>query len=352
VEISAPERAGLRHLRIAIVTDAWHPQVNGVVRTLSTTCNTLREAGHLVTTVTPDQFRTVPCPTYPSIRLAVTPGRGVRRALEESRPQAIHIATEGPLGHAARRYCLQHRLPFTTSFHTQFPEYLRLRMPLPIDWSYAYLRRFHGAGVRTLVPTASQRDKLLARGFRNLRLWSRGVDLAVFSPQAPLAFDYPRPIAIYMGRVAVEKNIEAFLDLAEPATQVIIGDGPDLERLRMRYPACHFLGPKYGGDLARHLAGGDVFVFPSRTDTFGLVLLEAMACGLPVAAYPVQGPIDVVRNGVTGILDEDLGRAVRAALALSREDCIAHASSYSWTACTRDFAGYLAPFDLPALAGT
>ncbi|MGD9601625.1 MAG: glycosyltransferase family 4 protein [Gammaproteobacteria bacterium] len=334
-------------LRIAIVTDAWHPQVNGVVRTLSTTRDTLCGMGHEVLTITPEAFRTVPCPTYPSIRLAVLPGRGVARALDRFLPDAIHIATEGPIGHAARRHCLARHWPFTTSFHTQFPEYIRLRAPVPVAWSYAYLRRFHAAAVRTFVPTPTQRDKLLARGFAHLCLWARGVDLQVFRTDDPVDYPWPRPIAVYMGRVAVEKNIEAFLDLpataAGVATKVVIGEGPDLERLRARYPDCHFLGPKFGRDLARHLAGGDVFVFPSRTDTFGLVLLEAMACGLPVAAFPVQGPIDVIAHGDSGVLDEDLARAVKGALAMSPTRCRAHAERYSWAACTADFASYLAP---------
>ncbi len=337
------ERSGPAPMRIAIVTDAWHPQVNGVVRTVSTTCEYLRRAGHEVLPITPAGFRTMPCPTYPSIRLALWPARGVTRALDGFRPQAIHIATEGPLGHAARRYCVKRHLPVTTSFHTQFPEYIRLRAPFPVSWSYAYLRHFHNAAERTFVPTATQREQLLARGFRNLSLWARGVDLTTFRPHDPVTFDYPRPIAIYMGRIAVEKNIEAFLDLPEMITKVVIGDGPDLVRLRARYPACHFLGPKFGRELARHIAGGDVFVFPSRTDTFGLVLLEAMACGLPVAAFPVQGPIDVLVNGKTGILNEDLADAVRGALTLSRACCITHARRYSWAACTADFVSYLAP---------
>lgn len=330
-------------MRIAIVTDAWSPQVNGVVRTLEATATCLDRLGHQVLPITPQTFRTVPCPTYPSIRLALWPGRGVSRMLDQFAPQAIHIATEGPLGHAARRYCGGRGLPFTTSFHTQFPEYLRLRAPVPLAWSYAYLRYFHGAAARTLVPTATQRDKLTARGFVNLHLWARGVDLNIFRADAPVAWDYPRPIAIYMGRIAVEKNLEAFLDLPGIATKIIIGDGPDLARLRSRYPHCHFLGARYGRELAQHLAGGDVFVFPSRTDTFGLVLLEAMACGLPVAAYPVQGPFDVVANGVSGVLDEDLGRAVNGALSLSRADCVAHAERFSWDTCSADFASYLAP---------
>lgn len=332
-------------MRIALVTDAWQPQVNGVVRTLNTTLQYLSAAGHTVTAITPLDFRTLPCPTYPDIRLALFPARGVARRLSAFGPDAIHIATEGPLGLAARRYCLRHRLPFTTSFHTQFPEYIRLRAPIPVAWTYALLRRFHAPAVRTLVPTPGQRDKLLARGFGNLHIWSRGVDVDVFNPRDPVHYELPRPLAIYMGRVAVEKNIEAFLNLSLPGSKLVIGDGPDLQRLRARYPDCHFLGPKFGRELARHLAGGDVFVFPSRTDTFGLVLLEAMACGLPIAAYPVQGPLDVVTQGETGVLSEDLATAIKEALALSREACVALARRYSWASCTATFAGNLAPFE-------
>ena len=330
-------------MRIALVTDAWQPQVNGVVRTLNTTCQYLERAGHRVETIQPGLFRTLPCPTYPDIRLALLPGRQVAARLEQFEPDAIHIATEGPLGQAARRYCLRNGLPFTTSFHTQFPEYIRLRAPIPVAWTYGWLRNFHAAAARTLVPTPSQRDKLLARGFRNLCLWSRGVDTAIFSPHSPHAYALPRPVAVYMGRVAVEKNIEAFLSLSLPGSKVVIGDGPDLERLRTRYPGCLFLGPKFGAELASHLAGGDVFVFPSRTDTFGLVLLEAMACGLPVAAYPVQGPIDIIDHGRTGMLAEDLGAAVEGALNLSREVCVEAASRYSWASSSATFAGFLAP---------
>jgi glycosyltransferase involved in cell wall biosynthesis len=322
-------------MRIALVTDAWQPQLNGVVRTLTTTVEYLRRVGHEVKTITPLDFRTVPCPTYPSIRLAVLPGRGVAALLDACAPDAIHISTEGPLGHAARRYCLRRRLRFTTAFHTQFPEYIQLRAGVPVAWSYAYLRHFHCAATRTMVPTATQRDKLVARGFDNLVLWGRGVDTTIFNPTAPVEWDYPRPIAVYMGRIAVEKNIEAFLDLPGIPSKVVIGDGPDRERLARCYPTCHFLGPRYGRDLARHLAAGDVFVFPSRTDTFGLVLLEALACGLPVAAYPVQGPLDLIVPGVSGVLDEDLGKAVTAALGLSRADCIAQARRHSWAACSR-----------------
>mgnify|MGYP006273953647 CR=1 FL=1 len=330
-------------MRIALVTDAWQPQVNGVVRTLNTTCQHLERAGHQVLVIDPGLFRTVPCPTYPDIRLALFPSRALVRRLEDFAPDAIHIATEGPLGQAARRYCLRNGLPFTTSFHTQFPEYIRLRAPIPVDWTYRVVRRFHAPAVRTLVPTPSQRDKLAARGFEHLCLWSRGVDTAVFRPDLPHAYALPRPIAVYMGRVAVEKNIEAFLDLALPGTKVVIGDGPDLQRLRAKYPGCFFLGPKFGDELASHLAGADVFVFPSRTDTFGLVLLEALACGLPVAAYPVQGPIDIIEHGRTGMLCENLEDAVEGALCLSRDVCVEAAGRYSWASSSAAFAGFLAP---------
>ncbi len=327
--------------RIALVTDAWHPQVNGVVRTLDTTCQHLERRGHEVLRVTPQDFTTVPCPSYPEIRLALWPRRRVAAMLDGFRPHAVHIATEGPLGHAGRSYCLARGLRFTTSFHTQFPEYIRLRAPVPLAWSYAYLRRFHGAAERTLVPTESQRRRLVERGFEHLRIWARGVDTTVFHPGDPFDYALPRPLKLYMGRVAVEKNIEAFLDLDLPGSKVVIGDGPDRGRLTARYPAVHFLGPRFGRELARHLAGADVFVFPSRTDTFGLVLLEAMACGLPVAAYPVQGPVDVVAAGRTGALAEDLGQAVAAALAMRREDCVEYARGFAWEKCTGVFESCL-----------
>ena len=327
--------------RIAIVTDAWHPQVNGVVRTLDTTAAKLRETGYEVKVVTPADFKTVPCPTYPEIRLALWPRRGVHHTLDAFAPDAIHIATEGPLGHAARAWCLSRGRRFTTSFHTQFPEYIRLRAPLPLAWSYAYLRRFHGAAERTMVPTDSQRQRLLVRRFDKLCLWARGVDTSIFRPDDPVRYDWPRPLHIYMGRVAVEKNIEAFLDLDLPGSKIVIGDGPDFAKLKAHYSAAHFLGPRFGRELARHLAGGDVFVFPSRTDTFGLVLLEAMACGLPVAAYPVQGPVDVVAAEHTGILDEDLGAAIERARDLDRDACVKYASGFSWEASTAVFASNL-----------
>jgi len=334
-------RADIR--RIALVTDAWAPQVNGVVTTLEHVAAELRARGLEVTVLSPREFRTIPCPTYPSIRLALFPGGGITRSLQALRPDAVHIATEGPLGCAARSFCLAHRWPFTTSFHTQFPEYVRARAPIPLTWTYAWLRRFHGAAARTLVATKTVAERLEARGFTHVARWSRGVDTGLFRPRGKGAFDLPRPVSLYVGRVAVEKNIEAFLDLALPGTKVVIGDGPDLASLRARYPDAVFCGQLRGEMLASHVSAADVFVFPSRTDTFGLVMLEAMACGLPVAAFPVPGPLDVVADGRSGVLDEDLGRAVHAALALDPADCVAHAARHTWRATAETFLDALAP---------
>ncbi len=328
-------------MRLAIVSDAWYPQVNGVVKTLTYTRDELLKLGHTVEMITPEGFRTVPCPTYPEIRLAVLPGRAVARRLEAFAPEAVHISTEGPLGLAARAWCLRHDFPFTTSFHTQFPEYVQLRTRLPLGVSYAFMRWFHNAGRCTMVATRTLHERLAARGFRHLGLWSRGVDTELFRPRPKDALTDARPIFLYMGRVAIEKNIEAFLALDLPGTKVVIGDGPDLRLLQQRYPAARFLGYKSGEDLARHVAAADVFVFPSRTDTFGLVLIEALACGVPVAAYPVQGPIDVIDDGVTGVLDEDLRGAALRALALDPARCRAAAERYTWAACTRQFLAHL-----------
>lgn len=328
-------------MKLAIVTDAWEPQVNGVVRTLGKTRDHLLEMGFDVIMITPQSFKTVPCPSYPSIRLAVLPYRKLANMLHNLQADAVHIATEGPLGMAARRWCLKNRIHFTTSFHTQFPEYLRLRLPVPLSWSYAWLRRFHRPAVRTLVPTISQQQRLQQHGFQEVVVWGRGVDTSVF--KADNIFDYglPRPIFINMGRVAVEKNIEAFLDLELPGSKVVIGDGPDLDMLRKRYPDVLFTGAKFAEDLAAHLAAGDIFVFPSQTDTFGLVILEAMACGLPVAAYPATGPKDIIIDGHTGYLDWDLQHAAMNALKLQKMDCIAFAMQNSWQKCTELFAGMM-----------
>jgi glycosyltransferase involved in cell wall biosynthesis len=332
-------------MRIVIVTDAWLPQVNGVVRTLGHTIREAIAAGHEVNVVSPADFRTLPCPTYPEIRLALLPGRGIRRRLDELRPDAVHIATEGPLGLAARRWCVRHGWPFTTAYHTRFPEYVRARVPIPLRAGYAAVRWFHGRAARTLVTTPSMLRHLEARGFRNLALWGRGVDTDLFRPRRKDFLDLPRPVWLYIGRVAVEKGVEDFLKLDLPGTKLVVGDGPATAGLRARYPGAVYAGYRHGEDLAAHIAASDVFVFPSRTDTFGLVLLEAMACGVPVAAYPVTGPIDVVRNGVTGVLDEDLRAAAMAALDLDPDACRAQALQNSWEAATRQFLASLAVAD-------
>lgn len=330
-------------MRIAIVTDAWEPQVNGVVQTLRKTRDELLSLGHEVLMITPNGRRSFPCPTYPEIRLVFFQGRSIRRAMREFDPDCIHIATEGPLGLSARRYCRKAYVPFTTAYHTQFPEYVRARAPIPIWLTVALLRWFHGKAARTMVPTRAIQKKLESRRFRNVVIWSRGVDTEMFTPDHPFDYALPRPIWIYMGRVAIEKNIEEFLSLPGPGSKVVIGDGPDKKRLERRYSDCHFLGYRFGNALASHLAGGDVFVFPSKTDTFGLVMLEAMACGLPVAALPVEGPIDVVRPGTTGILDDDLAAACAQAIDLDRDACRAFAMRRSWRRSTRQFERYLAP---------
>lgn len=335
-------------MRIAIVTDAWAPQTNGVVRTLNTTFAQLEARGHVISVVHPGLFGNFPCPSYPEIRLAWLPGRLLAKLLDGFRPNAVHIATEGPLGMAARRWCLRHARSFTTSYHTQFPEYIRARAPIPLALSYAHLRRFHNAAARVMVATPSLERQLHARGFKNLVRWSRGVDVDLFRP-GPLDFlDYPRPIFAYVGRVAVEKNIEDFLRLALPGTKLVIGDGPARKPLEAKYRDAVFVGYKYGTELAQYVAACDAFVFPSRTDTFGLVLLEAMACGVPVAAYPVTGPIDVVQEGVSGVLDNDLKAAALAALQLDRAACRRHALEYTWDKATTQFLGNLASGDAAA----
>lgn len=341
--MSGPVSAAPPPMKIAIVSDAWHPQVNGVVTTYANTSDHLKEQGHDLLMVTPNDFTTVPLPGYKSIRVAVWPWRDVPRRLRDFDPEAIHIATEGPLGHAALRYCRRREIAFTSSFHTQFPEYLRARMPIPVGWSYRYVRRFHGQAIRTLVPTETQRRQLADRGFDKLAVWSRGVDTDLFKPRDKSILDVPRPVAMYMGRVAVEKNIEAFLGMPFAGSKVVIGDGPARKRLQAQFPDSHWLGQKLGEELARYLAAGDVFVFPSRTDTFGVVLLEAMACGLPVAAYPVTGPLDVIDHGMSGYLDNDLATATAKALELDPADCVAHAAKFSWSACASHFAELLSP---------
>jgi glycosyltransferase involved in cell wall biosynthesis len=334
-------------VKLCLVTDAWTPQVNGVVRTLTRTCDELRAMGHEIDVISPDLFNAFPCPTYPEIHLAVLPGRAVARRIRASKPDAVHIATEGPLGMAARRYCRKHKLPFTTAYHTRFPEYVAARLAVPVGWSYAWLRRFHRDARSIMVATESIESDLRNRGFDNIRRWSRGVDTELFRPRdeanRKALLDLPRPIHLYVGRVAVEKNIEAFLSLDLPGSQVVIGDGPQLETLRRRFPKAHFLGRKVGEDLAKHYAAADVFVFPSLTDTFGLVVLEALASGLPVAAFPVPGPRDILTDSDAGVLDADLAKAAERALQLSAAQCRAWAEKFSWRAATEQFLGNLAP---------
>lgn len=326
-------------LSIAIVTDAWTPQVNGVVRTLTTLAQVLRGWGHRVTVISPDRFRSLPCPSYPEIRLAVTRPGAVGAWLDRIAPDAIHIATEGPLGLAARRYCLRRGISFTTAYHTQFPDYLARRTHLPAAAFWPYIRWFHRPSAGIMVATESVRAQLHEQGLTRLCAWGRGVDLTHFTPAiAPpdRFFGLPRPIQLYVGRVSVEKNIEAFLANPHPGAKVVVGDGPARARLQAQFPDAVFLGTQTGHDLAACYAGADVFVFPSRTDTFGLVMIEALACGTPVAAYPVQGPRDIL-TPESGAMDERLERAIAAALRLDRDACAAHGASFTWEASARQF---------------
>jgi len=335
-------------VRILIVSDAWHPQVNGVVRTLSMVAAELAALGHVVDVIGPDRFRTIALPTYASIRVALAPGRRLNAMIDAFRPDALHVATEGPLGHAARRWALRHGVAFTTSFHTRFPEYLYARTRTPPALTYAWLRRFHNAGSAMMVATASLRRELSERGFRNVRPWTRGVDLARFRPDLSAATPgpeppYPRPVFLYVGRVAVEKNLGAFLSLDLPGTKLVVGDGPQRDALTREYPAAQFLGERHGAALARTYAGADVFVFPSLTDTFGLVLLESLASGTPIAAHPVTGPVDILEGAAPGVgaLDNDLRAAALRALGGDRAACRAHAERFSWRACADAFLANL-----------
>jgi glycosyltransferase involved in cell wall biosynthesis len=328
-------------MRVLIATDAWHPQVNGVVRTLTSLARTAQSLGVAVEFLTPEGFPTFPLPTYPGLRLAVPdPGRIARR-IEAIAPDAIHIATEGPIGHMVRRYCMRAKLRFTTSYTTRFPEYISARLAIPESWSYAVLRRFHAAAAVTMVSTPSLMTELAARGFKNLGMWTRGVDTDLFRPEQAIDLALPRPIFVSVGRVAVEKNLEAFLSLDLPGTKVVIGHGPQEAELRRRFPDAKFLGLLEDKTLAAHLAGADAFVFPSRTDTFGVVQLEALACGVPIAAYPVTGPQDVVAGNPIGVLDEDLRTACLGALRVSREACRNFALSRSWEKSARQFITHL-----------
>jgi glycosyltransferase involved in cell wall biosynthesis len=335
--------SGEDNLKILVVTDAWAPQVNGVVRTLEILGSDLRALGHEVRYATPEHRFTVPMPTYPEIRLALFPRRSLIREIKDFAPDAIHIATEGTLGLSARAICLKHAIPYTTSFHTRFPEYVRARFPFISEEAvYRFLRWFHSPATAMMVATPSLKRELEGHGFKNLRIWSRGVDVEKFRPIAGASFGLPGPVWLYVGRVAVEKNVEAFLALDLPGTKVVIGDGPARAALERKFPEARFLGQKTGEELSRAYAASDVFVFPSRTDTFGLVMLEALASGVPVAAYPVQGPVDVIDGAPVAVLHEDLGAACRGALTLSKPACRDFALTRSWSACTRQFLSNLA----------
>ncbi|MCX7381382.1 MAG: glycosyltransferase family 1 protein [Alphaproteobacteria bacterium] len=331
--------------RILIISDAWRPQVNGVVRTLETISGELRAMGHTVEVIGPDRFATLPCPTYPDIRLSLFPRRKLNRLIEDYQPDALHIATEGPLGLSARAWAKKRGCAFTTAFHTRFPEYVQARTGLPTGMFYTFLRWFHGGGQGMMVATQSLRDELARRGFKYVRTWSRGVDLDLFKPVPAEAWDLPRPIFAYVGRVAVEKNIRAFLDLDLPGSKLVVGGGPQLAQLRRDYPAARFTGPRYGAELAAAYAGADVFVFPSLTDTFGLVILEALACGTPVAAFDVTGPKDILlgTDGLVGAVGDDLRAAALRALDADRALCRAHAERFSWRACAETFLAHLVP---------
>jgi len=328
-------------MRILIATDAWHPQVNGVVRTLTSLARSASALGAEISFLTPDGFPSVGVPTYPGLRIALPNRREIKKRIEAAAPEAIHIATEGPIGWAVRAYCRRQKLAFTTSYTTRFPEYIAVRTGIPAALGYAVLRHFHAAAAMTMVATPSLRQELAARGFKKLGFWTRGVDTNLFNPDDPAALDLPKPIFMTMGRVAVEKNLEAFLALDLSGSKVVVGDGPQKAELQRRYPQAKFLGEKTGADLTAHLAAADVFVFPSLTDTFGVVQLEALACGTPVAAFPVTGPKDVIADHPIGAIDNDLRSACLRALGMSRETCRSFALERSWENSARQFIGNL-----------
>lgn len=331
-------------MKIMIVTDAWEPQVNGVVRTLKNTTRELTALGHQVELLTPLEFRTMPCPTYPEIRLSLLPKRHLRERIAAFGPDAIHIATEGPLGLTARRYAIDHDLPFTTAYHTRFPEYVQARFGIPLSATYRFLRWFHKPSLAVMAPTPVVKADLEKFGFTNVVLWTRGVDLDIFRPMDSKVLNTARPIFLYVGRVAVEKNVEAFLKLDLPGSKWVCGEGPALAELKSRYPQANYLGVLSQPELAKVYAAADVFVFPSRTDTFGLVLLEALATGTPVAAYPVTGPIDVLGDSSNaGAMNNDLREACLEALKIDRADARAWAERFSWRAASEQFASHLKP---------
>ncbi|MDP3551541.1 MAG: glycosyltransferase family 1 protein [Novosphingobium sp.] len=337
-------------MRIAICTDAWHPQVNGVVRTLSATVDRLAARGHEIELITPGQFLTMPLPGYSEIRLAMAPRFGTRRTLADFAPDVVHIATEGPIGWSARSWCKANRVPFTSAFHTRFPEYAAVRTGLSADHFWPLMRRFHGSSRAVLVSTPTLGAELAVQGIHHTRLWTRGIDRQLFRPgHEPLAAlaDLPRPIMLNVGRVAIEKNLTAFLDADVAGTKVVVGNGPDMARLKVAYPDAVFLGALHGEDLASAYASADVFVFPSKTDTFGLVMIEALACGLPVAGFPVPGPLDVIGTRgygpaddlpmQIGALDNDLALAINKALRCDRIGAAVQGARYNWDRATDEF---------------
>jgi glycosyltransferase involved in cell wall biosynthesis len=330
-------------MNILLVTDAWLPQVHGVVTTLVELVRQLQSMGHSATVIQPGQFSTRPCPGHPGIDLALFPGRRLTQLIDEARPDAIHIATEGPLGWAARAHCRRRGWAFTTAFHTRFPEILAQALHLPERWGYAAFRRFHAPSAGVMVPSHGMLQILRGHGFERLRAWSHGVDLDLFEPRPGADLGLPRPVFLYVGRVSVEKNLEAFLSLDLPGSRLVCGVGPRLEALRRAYPGVHWRGIVPRTELAALYAGADVFVFPGRSETFGLVMLEAMACGTPVAAFPVAGPLDVVGDSDGGVLDEDLRAAALRALQVPRERARARALAFDWSAVCAQFVGHLVP---------
>ncbi len=339
-------------MRLALLTDAWHPQVNGVVRTWNRVVEELRAGGADVEVIHPGLFRTFPAPRYPDIRLAFWPGPGVRERIDAFGPTHVHVATEGPVGLAGRRACLRRGWSFTSSYHTKYPQYLRTYFGIPRPFTFAFVRRFHNAAVTTLCPTPGVVDELSDEGLTGLRAWSRGVDTDVFRPDAGPAPEamaaLKKPVFLCVGRVAKEKNLSAFLDLDLPGSKVVVGDGPARKALAKKHPEVLFAGVQKGEDLARHYAAADAFAFPSLTDTYGVVMLEANAAGLPVAAFPVTGPVDVVVDGVTGCLNEDLRQACLDALKLDPTDARAHAEANSWARCAEIVRETLVPIRGPS----
>jgi len=329
---------GQEHLRVLIVTDAWKPQVNGVVTTLELLGQELAALGHEVRYATPQGRFSVPLPTYPEIRLAIFPRKGLEKIIREFAPDAVHIATEGTMGLSARAICIEHGIEFTTAFHTRYPEYVHARFPfIPERWVWAIERWFHNAAVAVMARTPAMKRELETQGFKNIRLWEGGVDMNRFRPMEDASWPYPKPIFLYVGRVSIEKNIDAFLKLDLPGTKVVVGPGPARDAMAAKYPAVKFLGPKSGEDLVRAYAASDVTVFPSLTDTFGLVMLESLACGTPVATFPRDVMLDVVGNCAAAALDDDLGTACRRALTLPREAARPFVLNHSAGASTRQF---------------